>query len=195
MQRWDVINALLGRFPGGGSYLEIGSQRRDCFKMVRAGNKEDIEPYPIGGRRPSYPMLSDDFFEKVAPTLLRKWDVIFIDGLHLCNQALKDVWNCSKFLAPNGYIILHDCRPDNEEAQQRIQGDGAWMGDVWKALVWLVDKFPNVWTIAEDCGLGVIRGPLTFDLPPVEELLKYEWKDFSEDKIRLRLWEDSLEML
>jgi hypothetical protein len=195
MQRWEILNYLLERFPDNGSYLEIGSQSKACIKNIKAGFKEDIEPAPKGARGPTYQLMSDDFFEKVAPTLLRKWDVIFIDGLHLCNQAIRDVWNSAKYLTDNGFIVLHDCCPPTEQSQLRIQKGDIWMGDVWKAHAWLIQRFTHIWTIAEDCGLGIIKGPIKFDLPPNEELLKFEWSDFNEEKICLRSWEDSIPLI
>jgi hypothetical protein len=57
-------------------------------------------------------MSSDEFFRTV------KFDnpmaLIFIDGDHMYEQVKRDFENCSKILAPNGYIFMHDTSPPNE---------------------------------------------------------------------------------
>jgi hypothetical protein len=93
-------------------------------------------------------------------------------------------------LSPNGYIVIHDCMPMEESWQVRDYPGGfvSWTGDVWKFQAWLVSKFFNVVTINEDCGCGIIQGPLQFDIPSIEELLKLTWKDYSFESIRCMDW-------
>ena len=42
----------------------------------------------------------------------KKFDVIFIDGLHEYYQIRKDVINSLKYLDKNGYIVIHDLFPE-----------------------------------------------------------------------------------
>ena len=57
-------------------------------------------------------MTSDEFFDFLRTNEFdRKYDVIFIDGLHKSYQVKKDILNSLQFLNPKGYIVLHDCNP------------------------------------------------------------------------------------
>ena len=47
-----------------------------------------------------------------------KFDLIFIDGLHLANQVQKDIENSLKFIKDEGFIVLHDCNPPSEYHQR-----------------------------------------------------------------------------
>ena len=94
------------------------------------------------------------------------FDCIFIDGLHIYEQARQDVLNSVKFLKTDGIIILHDCLPNKIWNQIVPQIYGHWNGDVWKAIVearTLNDL--DTYTCIADNGLGIIfkrknRNPL-----------------------------------
>ena len=120
-------------------YLEIGSQYRKCFDLVKASTKHDVEPDV--NCNPVYKMTSDRFFETHISSF---YNVIFIDGLHHYEQVLKDVYNSSKHLLENGYIILHDCLPNSKDEQTREQITYNWLGDVWKAQAFFVENFKKV---------------------------------------------------
>ncbi|MFN8578211.1 MAG: class I SAM-dependent methyltransferase [Candidatus Sericytochromatia bacterium] len=124
-----------------------------------------------------YELESDTFFKNFAKKDLHNGiDIAFVDGLHSYPQSLKDVENCLKYLNPNGFIIMHDCNPlnyamsypivnsINEVIELGEKGElegwnGAWNGDVWKALVHLRVKHDDleIFTIDIDWGLGIIR--------------------------------------
>lgn len=170
IQRYDLINHFTSKFDEC-KYLEIGSAKRECFDLVKAHTKHDIEPdlncYP------TFQMTSDAYF-KLCDI---EYDVIFIDGLHHYEQVLRDIDNSSKYLSKNGYIIIHDCLPRLEIEQLREQVSLEWTGDVWKAQAWLIEKFKNVFTISDsDCGCGIIEGRINFGIP---EKLEYEWEYFA----------------
>lgn len=59
-------------------------------------------------------MNSDNFFKKY-PT--KKYDIIFIDGLHESEQVSKDIHNSVNALNERGVIIIHDYNPETKEAQ------------------------------------------------------------------------------
>jgi len=185
MKRYDIINYLTSKFPDC-KYLEIGSGEGDCFKRIKAKLKHDVEPYTT--RNPTFRMTSDYFFENERYELLnttfrfRQYDVIFIDGLHHCEQVIKDIHSSLFHLSENGYIVVHDCLPLKKEWQEREQTELNWMGDVWRAQVWLVKNFyESVLTIDEDCGCGIIRN-IRFTIPPIDELLSISWEDFEKNK-------------
>lgn len=195
VERYEVVNHFTTKFKNC-RYLEIGSLRRECFQKINAEVKEDVEPFPQGFV-PTYEMTSDRFFENHKYVFenntikFRKYDVIYIDGLHLCEQVIADVKNASEYLNPNGYIILHDCYPKEEGEQEREPVVLNWMGDVWKAQAWLVKNFKNVYTIEDsDCGCGVIEGPVFYT---TQVDLRMTWHDLQKDVkniLNLRKWEE-----
>jgi SAM-dependent methyltransferase len=157
--RWDVVNELLST-TNQKRYLEIGVQRGKCAAKVNASEKWGVDPEPLGGAQRSFHQLfkqtSDDFFARVSPG--RKFDVIFVDGLHHADQVLRDVENALRHLAEGGFIVMHDCNPQSEEAQRVPRMCGVWNGDCWKAMVEL-RKRPDLvaFTIDSDHGVGVVR--------------------------------------
>ena len=98
-------------------------------------------------------MYSDDFFI----TNDEKFDCIFIDGLHHYDQVKKDIENSIKFLNENGIILIHDCLPNNINAQAVPRTEVDWNGDVWKAFVEIRTKpYLDSYTCYADHGIGVI---------------------------------------
>jgi predicted O-methyltransferase YrrM len=39
----------------------------------------------------------------------KKFDIVFVDGLHIEEQSTKDIHNALKVLNENGTIVVHDC--------------------------------------------------------------------------------------
>ena len=111
MKRYDLINKLI-KENNFKDYLEIGvCDPRTCFDIVECENKDSVDPGIEFEENPvDYKMTSDEFFDWLDnnnPN--RKYDVIFIDGLHLSWQVKNDIENSLRYLSDNGYIILHDC--------------------------------------------------------------------------------------
>lgn len=100
-------------------------------------------------------MTSDEFFEKNS----ERFDVIFIDGLHLSEQVLKDILNALDILNDGGYIICHDMNPIKEEHQHRDVRGYLWNGDCWKAFVQLRSERNDLemFVVNADHGCGVIK--------------------------------------
>ena len=68
-----------------------------------------------------------------------KFDVIFIDGLHIYEQCQKDCINSMQQLSENGIIFFHDFLPRSFfEKVPRKQS--TWSGDVWKVAVELANS-------------------------------------------------------
>jgi hypothetical protein len=102
-------------------------------------------------------MTSDEFFMQNSI----KYDVIFIDGLHLYEQAYKDVKSSLGILKENGIIIMHDCNPSSEWLQREYdtQVPGGWCGTVWKAFVRLRMEREDIemFVVDTDHGVGVLN--------------------------------------
>ena len=124
--RFDLINSLI-KSQGYKTYLEIGCRSDACFSQVTVEHKVGVDPASGGTHR----MTSDAFFAQNKET----FDIIFIDGLHLYEQVIKDINNSVRFLNDGGTIVMHDCLPLECFAQYESPVVRAWNGDTWKAFV------------------------------------------------------------
>ena len=128
-----------------------------------------------------YIMSSDSYFANYH----QKFDIIFIDGLHLYEQVLKDIINSLHHLNEGGVIVMHDCMPTREEYQYRDRVTGSWNGDVWKAyyLYKQISQY-DCYVIDQDWGCAVIDTNLKKvrrDFDP-EDITMLDWKFFCENK-------------
>jgi len=147
--RWDLIKYLIDK-NGYSDYLEIGCDRDQLFSKIEIKNKTGVDPVSGGTIRKT----SDDFFRENN----KKFDIIFIDGLHIYEQVKKDILNSVNCLKENGIILVHDCMPDSLSKQAVPRYRMVWNGDVWKAIVDLrQDKNLEIFTCEMDQGVGVIR--------------------------------------
>lgn len=177
MQRYDIINSIIQQ-NGFKSYLEIGvCDPSICFDKIKCESKDSVDPGVEFGMNPvTYPFTSDEFFKMLGDGELDKiydykWDVIFIDGLHISDQVLRDVINSLQHLNPNGYILLHDCNPpDIFHAREDYYVNGQqrpWNGTVWKALYFLrANSDLDVCTVNTDWGVGIVRNQKTGESRP-----------------------------
>ena len=149
--RLAVVNLLMSARPGG-RYLEIGCADNQLFDAVLARDKTGIDPRAGGTHR----MTSDAYFQ-AHPSA--RFDVIFIDGLHLYDQVRRDVVNALGAVTPGGWIAIHDMLPRDwiEEHVPPISTSG-WTGDGWKVAFELAAT-PGIdfRLIAMDHGVAVIR--------------------------------------
>lgn len=168
MYRWDIINKIIQE-NGFTEYLEIGVRNpEDCFNRIICENKDGVDPgFEAEENLVNYPYTSDEFFLKLESGNLDKkpnfkWDVVFVDGLHLSFQVIKDVRNSLNHLNSGGYIILHDCNPAeifHAREDYKVNGEPfLWNGTVWKAIYNLrTDQGLDVCTVNTDYGCGIIR--------------------------------------
>ncbi len=173
--RIDIINSFMDQ-RGYKSYLEIGVQKGKSFSEVRCKNKVGVDPDPESAA--TIKKTSDDFFKENK----KKFDVIFIDGLHESHQVIKDIENSLLILNDGGVIVMHDCLPTSKGMQEvpRIQRD--WTGDVWRAFLHYRNRGDLFMCVVDtDFGCGIIkRGeqiPLSVTAPDYEdfERNKKEW--------------------
>lgn len=146
------------------TYLEIGVRDvNGSFNHVTSCVKYAVDPAVQFDFDSGYSLTSDAFFTDVVPTLKIMFDVVFVDGLHTADQVDRDIQNALKYLAPGGFIVLHDCNPISEwharEAQEYLltPAVGIWNGTTWKAFVkWRLSKAVSSCCIDSDWGLGVL---------------------------------------
>ena len=155
MTRTELINSLIEK-NNYTNYLEIGvnslAQPGYNWVGIKIPVKHGVDP----NVETTYKMTSDEFFEN---HINQKYDIIFIDGLHIFEQVYKDIINSVNALNENGIIVVHDCNPVTEITQRRERASDAWHGDVWKSIVKLRIEEPNleIYTVNTDEGCGIIK--------------------------------------
>jgi len=189
MDRIELINYYFSKKIHK-KYLEIGVYKGHSYNHVGADIKDSVDPDTTTSA--VYHLTSDDFFEKVAPTLSYKYDVVFIDGLHHSEQVNKDIKNSLNFLEDDGVIILHDCNPQSE-MRQRVPADfdiweHGWNGDVWKSIVDFRKNNShlkyNVFVVSDDEGLGVIKAGIGKELKlEIPKKLNYDFLEKSRNEL------------
>ncbi len=134
-----------------------------------------------------FQLTSDAFFSALDRNDLLsseiRFDLIFIDGLHLADQVDKDIQNALKYLKEDGFIVLHDCNPPTEwHAREDYSfyespAGGLWNGTTWKAfLKWRSN--PDLYSCCVDMDFGV--GILSKTHPIGDPLeLKNEFYEFN----------------
>ena len=169
--RWDLIAYLIKKYNYT-NYLEIGCDRDQLFSKVKIQNKIGVDPFSGGTVRKT----SDKFFLENN----EKFDIVFIDGLHIYSQVKKDILNSVQCLKPNGIVLVHDCMPDSIGKQAVPRYKMQWNGDVWKAIVDLRQHDNlEIFTCEIDQGIGIISNKknssiLKLDIP----INKIKFKDY-----------------
>jgi len=157
--RPSVLRRLVNLYDAP-RYLEVGVAHGHTFDRVPASRKVAVDPQfrfdhvaaQAEHEGTEYHQVPSDtyFAEIVDPD--EQFDVIYLDGLHVADQTLRDLQNALLHLQPRGVIVIDDTRPpshlaaipdlDDFRAARRRLGSSAnaWMGDVFK-VVWFVASF------------------------------------------------------
>ena len=196
MTRIDVINSIISEF-GKKRYLEIGVRNtEDCFDKIHCKVKHSVDPgLEAKVNNATYKFTSDDFFSALIGKKLDipahyKWDVIFIDGLHLAYQVERDVNNALYHLNPGGVIVMHDCNPflyENNPARlvEDYWGQN-WNGTVWKVMHKIVSSRNDLraCTLDIDEGVGIVIPGASKTSVLVPNNYFYEYKTLLENTKR-----------
>ena len=195
IKRSDVINYLINEFNFK-SYLEIGVRNPDDnFSLIEIEKKYSVDPGVEFESNPvDFKMTSDEFFEKISTGELLnkkvKFDVIFIDGLHLANQVKKDILNSVNYISENGFIVLHDCNPPTEwharEDYSHKTGPAGhyWNGTTWKAFIETRNsKELNACCIDTDWGIGILSKLNFIEEPNAVSNPFFEYKTLEKNRI------------
>lgn len=148
IHRSDIIQKIIDK-KNFHAYLEIGCDQNELFSRVNIKKKLGVDPNSGG----THKMTSDIFFKNNSD----KFDLIFIDGLHIYEQVRKDIINSLNILNENGFILLHDCFPLKYLDQAVPRAQKHWNGNVWRAIL-ECRTYDNVNTFvgAFDNGIGLI---------------------------------------
>jgi hypothetical protein len=192
IKRYDIINFLIDRYNLK-EYLEIGVFKGENIRMINVVNKNGVDPGAENQIAPevTHVMTSDVFFNQID--FNKKYDIVFIDGLHEYSQVKKDIQNSFKHLSKDGFIVLHDCNPVSYESQYPIRKTMAWNGDVWKAFVEFKNNNPHHYScvIDTDFGVGVIKNNHNIE-PIFDNTINIDYFKFISDKnkyLNLINWE------
>lgn len=195
--RTQVLNYLLNSFENDSTqYLEIGVRNpAHNFDEIIASEKYSVDPGIEFKENPvDFKLSSDAFFKQLnAGLILRKnirFDVIFIDGLHLAEQVDRDIENALAFIKDDGYIVLHDCNPPTEwHAREEYLYDLTpakyfWNGTTWKAFY----KYRQRTDLTSACidtdwGIGIITRKKIFNSLTTNNNPFFEFKVLEKNRV------------
>lgn len=200
--RDELINYLLSKsVDENPAYLEIGVRNPAVnFDKINCKTKYSVDPGIEFKENPvDFKFTSDVFFHKLSNGEILskdlKFDVIFIDGLHLAEQVERDIINALKFIKNNGFIVLHDCNPPSEYHAREEHlftlspARNTWNGTVWKAFYKMrFNTNISCFCIDSDWGIGVIHKSNIVE--PLKENINpfFEYKTFEKHrKVSLNL--------
>lgn len=161
-------------------YLEIGVDEGASLTRAR-GRAIGVDPrpklalkHPLNEHTTVISLSSDAFFREHAAALLQPPpDLVFIDGMHLFEFALRDFMNAERHAHPATLIVIDDIYPCHPTQATRRRRSDAWTGDIWKLHQILRERRPDLTLIALNAhttGLLLIAG-----LDPDNRVL---WDDY-----------------
>ena len=189
MNRSEIINTLIKKH-GYKKYLEIGVGNCENYNLIECEYKTNVDPCFDNYDNQSVmqvvnKMTSDDFFK----TNEEKFDIIFIDGLHVYEQVYQDIINSLQALNEGGSIVCHDMLPPTQWHQRPVdeyKGHEEWNGDCWKAVARLrmESNDLSIYTVDCDWGVSVISKGINRKFPgSIEKDLNYSF--FEKTKFNL----------
>ena len=187
-QRHLVINSISN--PDD-VYLEIGVETGYTFNNVHFQNKTGVDPLPHFESNQLVIKTSDEYFLQDANTS-KKLDIVFIDGLHQCEQVAKDINNSIRFLNKNGKILLDDIIPLNYDEQLKVPlkhevRNGIlktfvpWTGDVWKTMYHILSLYSEnidfqYFYHPYYRGVAVLQIKTPFQIPDLDAINNYTYE-------------------
>jgi len=177
LKRYHLISAIAKKYQYK-RYLEIGCDLNHSFDELQSqfDVSSCVDPRTGG----NYRMTSDAFFAQNQDY----YDIIFIDGLHEEEQALRDVHSALRWLAPGGTILMHDLNPQEDVNQRLYSHRQDWTGDPWKVAVELRLQDGIEIVVADiDYGVGIIRRRLNKHRLPLYWENRLLRKSFSQHRI------------
>ena len=130
---------------GARTYLEIGVETGHTLLMadgtteLAVGVDPDfklVTPAEQPVRIALFRKTSDDFFAdgdwgKLTASPV---DLTFVDGMHWCEYAFRDILNAERLSHRRSAILVHDIVPGSAEEAARERCTSFWMGDVFRVI-------------------------------------------------------------
>ena len=89
---------------------------------------------PLGPQARLITASSDAFFREQAAALLHpRPELVFIDGMHLFEFALRDFMQVERHAAPATLVVIDDIFPCHPTQAARRRRSNAWMGEAQRA--------------------------------------------------------------
>lgn len=196
--RTEVINYLISVLNRDIKYLEIGVRNPNHnLNLINAKTKYGVDPGIEFKDNPvDFKMTSDTFFNKLnANKILSstiKFDVVFIDGLHLAEQVDKDIANALNYIKEDGFVILHDCNPPTQWHSREeyrypfTPAEGNWNGTTWKAFMkYRTNPQVNSCCVDSDWGIGVLSKTQPIGLSTENKNPFYEYNVLDKNRTEL----------
>lgn len=182
MKHLEILNYLINK-NNYKSYLEIGVYNGINFSNVKCENKECCDPCICNVQircNITYKMTSDEMFKQMP--IDKKYDIIFIDGMHDESYVDRDIMNSLKHLNANGIICLHDTVPPTKKSAIKYDtyndNRGVWCGDVFKSIIKLYNTNLEYYTVNNgDYGLTIIKHHDDFNINLSDIKCEYEYED------------------
>ncbi len=151
------------------NYLEIGVETGSSLAYAKPGTKcIGIDPEPkisveFTADTHIYPLPSDDFFKQhnLQEILGEPLEFVFIDGLHVFDQVLRDFINVERNSTKRTLVFFHDTYPICELTQRPNRNSIYWSGDPWKIVPCLKECRPDLEVITiktHPSGLSLVLG-------------------------------------
>ncbi|MGN6126160.1 MAG: class I SAM-dependent methyltransferase [Humibacter sp.] len=133
------------------TYLEIGVAEGFGLELSKA-TTIGVDPEPrISRTLPAdvevVRQTSDEFFagdDALASFHGVPPDLVFIDGMHLAEFALRDFVNVERLAGPGTVVVFDDVLPRRAEEAARERASEYWTGDVYKLVGILRDRRPDL---------------------------------------------------
>jgi hypothetical protein len=147
-------------------YLEIGVRNGNSLALA-ACPAVGIDPAPaitmkLGSDSRVIETTSDEyFFGRIATDAEQAPDMVFIDGMHLFEFALRDFMNVERQASATTLVVIDDIYPNHPKQAARCRSTQVWTGDVWKLQVLLKEVRPDLLLVpldTEPTGLLLIAG-------------------------------------
>jgi hypothetical protein len=215
-----VVQGILDLFVRP-DYLEVGVFKGVTFNSLRAARKVAVDPKfafdyaPIAAGDASvefWQVTSDCYFGTIAEPS-RRFDVIYLDGLHTFEQTLRDLLNALSFIKSDGVIVIDDVFPSSyvaslpsiEAFKQVRTASGVvsrdWMGDVYR-LIFFINSFCQQYsyrTINDNHGQLVLWRRARAEVEPARladiATLGYDKLLLSKETLRLAPYGEILDLL
>ena len=155
-------------------YVEIGVSNGKSLSLTQQGSSVlGVDPltgdvdhlfFHSPNATPTlFKLTSNEFFQNDCMNTIwgtLPFDMAFIDGLHLFEQALMDFIHLEQRSSPDSIIFIHDCLPINITGAERERTTMVWTGDVWKVIHCLKQVRPDLEIVTfpvRPSGLAMVR--------------------------------------